>query len=330
MKKLFLLALLLLNSFWLTGCSNDHSDNHFTHLGDPNQMIVRIGVSLYDFNDDFTLLYKEALMEHFQYLNTEFIRYDLTIVDAQADQARQTIQIDRFINRNYNIIITSLVQPSAATSIIEKCRVIGIPVIFVSREIDPYAVDLWPGHQTFIGTNIADVAKVQAMIINDLPNDGDINNDGIIGYIMLIGDLDKIETQELLRNSLSELLDSNKAVNRYSVVQAFDNRARARELLIDILYENDYLDIIVATSAPMILGAKDAVEMLGLVVGEDIYVVGFGGNEEVFNAINQGRITGIVFNDHNQQAQTTVEVALLLLRGEEVESSYIIELVKVR
>lgn len=50
----------------------------------------RIGVTIFQFNDNFMTLYRNELLDYFKSLETDEVAYDLTIVDAKSDMSEQT------------------------------------------------------------------------------------------------------------------------------------------------------------------------------------------------------------------------------------------------
>ena len=67
----------------------------------------------------------------------------------------------------------------------------------------------------------------------------------------------------------------------------------------------------------------------GRIVGEDIYLVGVDALPEAVEAIKLGDMTGTVLNDHIGQSHAAVDVAVQLLKGEEIQNYYWVNYVKV-
>jgi methyl-galactoside transport system substrate-binding protein len=79
----------------------------------------------------------------------------------------------------------------------------------------------------------------------------------------------------------------------------------------------------------MAMGALTAIQTAGRVVGEDIYLVGVDALPEAVEAIKVGDMTGTVLNDHIGQSHAACDVAVQLLKGEEINDYYWVNYVKV-
>lgn len=78
----------------------------------------------------------------------------------------------------------------------------------------------------------------------------------------------------------------------------------------------------------MALGALQSIQAAGRVVNEDIYLVGVDALTDALQNIQDGNMTGTVFNDHISQAQTAVNMAVNYLKGEEVAPINMVDYVK--
>ena len=67
----------------------------------------------------------------------------------------------------------------------------------------------------------------------------------------------------------------------------------------------------------------------GRVVGEDIALLGVDALEECVLMVSEGTMTGTVLNDHVSQSHTAADVAIQAANGEEVDSYYWVDYVKV-
>ena len=93
-----------------------------------------VGVAIYQYNDNFMSLYKDEIVAYFKTLETDTVKYNITMVDSKNDMNEQTNQIDTFINQGMDVIILNLVQTSSAEVLIEKVVDAGIPLILINRE----------------------------------------------------------------------------------------------------------------------------------------------------------------------------------------------------
>ena len=107
MKKLLALLAALLMVFSLVGCSNNEPTTGSTDVKEVN-----VGVSIYKFDDNFMTLYRQEIEAYFETLNSDTVKYNVTVQDGKGDMAEQTNQIDNFIAQNYDVLIINLLLPN--------------------------------------------------------------------------------------------------------------------------------------------------------------------------------------------------------------------------
>ena len=96
---------------------------------------LRIGVALYQQEDTFIETVARELQrvaqEEEQARNWKI---NLYITDGKESQTTQNEQVDRFLERGYDVICVNIVDRTAAAVIIDKAQAAGVPVIFFNRE----------------------------------------------------------------------------------------------------------------------------------------------------------------------------------------------------
>ncbi|MDO4520475.1 MAG: substrate-binding domain-containing protein, partial [Erysipelotrichaceae bacterium] len=89
----------------------------------------KVGVAIYQFDDNFMTLYRNEISNYFATKNTDEVKYEVSIVDGKNDMAEQSNQVDNFITQGMDVIILNLVQTSSADAIIDKVVAAGIPLV---------------------------------------------------------------------------------------------------------------------------------------------------------------------------------------------------------
>ena len=79
MKKLLAMALAL--CMILTLCAVASADDVKTY---------KVGVSIYQFTDNFMTLYRNEIENYFKSLETDSVKYEITMADGKNDMAEQT------------------------------------------------------------------------------------------------------------------------------------------------------------------------------------------------------------------------------------------------
>mgnify|MGYP000507827732 FL=1 len=87
-----------------------------------------IGVCIYKFDDAFMTTYRNALQEIL-----EGKGYQVTVVDGNNDQAKQTEQVNTFITQGVDALIINPVMTSAADTIISTVKQANIPTVLIKK-----------------------------------------------------------------------------------------------------------------------------------------------------------------------------------------------------
>lgn len=288
----------------------------------------KIGITIYQFADNFMTLYREELV---RYLTEDcgIPSENITIVDGKNDQAEQTNQIDGFIADNVDVMILNLVQSSSAASVIQKADAAGIPVVFINRE--PSAEDMaLNGNFCYVGADARQSGTFQGQIIAETENKGDWNGNGVVDYVMIMGDPENVDAQYRTQFSIKALEDAGLKVNKLFEQRGDWDQTKGQELAATALsqYGND-IDVIFCNNDAMALGAYQAIVDAGRTVGQDIYLVGVDALDECQQMVKAGTMTGTVLNDHVGQSHTAADAALKAAKGETLEKYYWVDYVKV-
>ena len=288
----------------------------------------KIGVAIYQFADNFMTLYRTELA---RYLTEDcgVPAENITIMDGKNDQAEQTNQIDAFIADNVDVMIINLVQSSSAASVIQKADAAGIPVVFINRE--PTADDMALAENIcYVGADARQSGTFQGQIIAETENKGDWNGNGVVDYVMIMGDPENVDAQYRTEFSIKALTDAGLAVNKLFEQRGDWDQTKGQELAATALsqFGND-VDVIFCNNDAMALGAYQAIVDAGRTVGQDIYLVGVDALDECQAMVQDGTMTGTVLNDHIGQSHTAADVALKAAKGEKMEKYYWVDYVKV-
>ena len=288
----------------------------------------KIGVAIYQFADNFMTLYRTELA---RYLTEDcgIPAENIVIMDGKNDQAEQTNQIDSFIADNVDVLIINLVQSSSAASVIQKADAAGIPVVFINRE--PVADDMALSENIcYVGADARQSGTFQGQIIAETENKGDWNGNGVVDYVMIMGDPENVDAQYRTEFSIKALTDAGLTVNKLFEQRGDWDQTKGQELAATALSQyGDDVDVIFCNNDAMALGAYQAIVDAGRVVGQDIYLVGVDALDECQAMVADGTMTGTVLNDHIGQSHTAVDVALKAAKGEKMEKYYWVDYVKV-
>lgn len=347
MKKVLAFVLTLAMVFSLAACGAEKKDpaaddgKGTSDEGNAEATTYKIGVAIYQFDDNFMTLYREELASYFKTLETDDVKYDVTIVDGKNDMATQTEQIRTFITQGVDLIICNPVQTSSAEVLINEAVNADIPMVLINREPLAYdddgnAIDeAYEGiinnpKVCYVGADARQSGTYQGEIVLDLDNKGDINGDGKISYVMVVGDPENPDAQYRTQYSIKALTDAGMEVEK--LVENVGNWAtdQGQTITANALSQyGDKVEVVFCNNDGMALGAYAAIQAAGRTVGKDIYLLGVDALQECQDMVKAGTMTGTVLNDHVGQSHAAADVAVQLLNGNDIENYYWVDYVKV-
>ena len=309
--------------------------------GIASAQTYKVGVSIYQFTDNFMTLYRNEIENYFKSLETDDVKYEITMADGKNDMAEQTNQIQNFITQGMDVIILNLVQTSSADALIDQIVAADIPLVLINREPLAYDADgktldeayegiLQNPKVCYVGADARQSGTFQGEMVAELENHGDINGDGKISYIMIEGDPENIDAQYRTEFSVKALTDAGYTVECLDDQVGNWDQTKGQELCANALtkYGAD-VEVVFCNNDAMALGAATAIQTAGRKVGEDIYLLGVDALEEAVQLVKDGEMTGTVLNDHIGQSHAAVDVAVKLLNGEAIDNYYWVDYVKV-
>lgn len=302
----------------------------------------KVGVAIYNYDDNFMTLYRNEIEAYFASLETDTVKYELSMVDGKNDMATQTNQIDTFITQGMDVIILNCVQTSSADVLIDKIVAADIPLVLINREPLAYDADgntideayegiLNNPGVCYVGADARQSGTFQGEIVLSLDDKGDINGDGKVSYVMIEGDPENIDAQYRTEFSVKALTDAGMEVE--CLVDQIGNwdTAKGQEIAASALSQHgDAIEVIFCNNDGMALGAAAAIEAAGRTVGEDIYLLGVDALDECQEMVKNGTMTGTVLNDHIGQSHKAVDVAIQCLNGEAIENYYWVDYVMIK
>ncbi|MGL5255585.1 MAG: galactose ABC transporter substrate-binding protein [Proteocatella sp.] len=327
MKKILSMILASVLIFTLAGCGGSQEA---APTEEASGDAVKVGVCIYKFDDNFMTLYRQELEKYLEEdMSSDGTKYDVTVVDGKNDQAEQTNQVNTFIADGVDVLIVNLVQASAATTVIEAAKAADIPVVFINRE--PSEEDLATYDKaSYVGADARQSGTFQGEIIANLENKGDYNGNGVVDYVMIMGDPENVDAQYRTEFSIKALTDAGLKVNKLFEQRGDWDQAKGQELANTALTQfGNEVDVIFCNNDAMALGAAQAIAASGRTVGKDIALVGVDALEEAQQMVKEGTMTGTVLNDHIGQAHQAADAAAMAAKGEALEKKYMVDYVKI-
>ena len=326
MKKLLAMILAVVLVLGLAACTGN----------DGGVKTYKVGVAIYQYNDNFMTLYRQEIEAYFKTLETDTVKYEITMVDGKNDMAEQTAQIETFITQGMDVIICNLVQTSSADVIIDKVVAADIPLILINREpLGENGDESYPGiinnpGVCYVGADARQSGTYQGEIVLALDNKGDINGDGVVNYVMVVGDPENPDAQYRTEFSVKALTDAGLNVNCLTQQIGNWDQTKGQEIVANALAQyGDQIEVVFCNNDGMALGAYAAITAAGRTVGKDIYLLGVDALQECQDMVKAGTMTGTVLNDHIGQSHAAVDAAIAALEGKTLQNYYWVPYIKV-
>ena len=289
-------------------------------FADEMKKPLKVGVTIYQFNDNFMTLYRTELQKYLE----ETYGAQVTVVDGKNDQTEQTNQINSFIADGVDVLIINMVQATSSAAVTELAKEAGIPVIYINREPSEEDMGLWEGKICYVGADASQSGSFQGKIVYDF-NDahGDLNGNGKVDYVMIMGDPENPDARLRTEYSVKYLTDNGVEVNKLFEQRGDWMQENGQQLAATALAQfGKEIDVIFCNNDAMALGAYQAIKEAGRKVNEDILLLGVDALDEVVEMIKNGEMTGSCVNDHIGQSHLAADLAIKAVMGEMLDTYY--------
>ncbi|MEM7212851.1 MAG: sugar ABC transporter substrate-binding protein, partial [Pseudomonadota bacterium] len=274
-------------------------------------MAETIGVSIARFDDNFLTVMRNGMTDYAATLEG----VDLQVEDATDDVAKQLDQINNFIASGVDAIIVNAVDTSATQAMTNAAASAGVPLVYVNRE--PINVNDLPDGQAFVASNEIESGTLETFqICRNLRAEGKAG--GASGYI-LMGQLSNQAAVQRTKD-VDDVIGMDMC-NFMTIVDrqtAEWSRDKAQDLMTNWLSSGEEFDFVIANNDEMAIGAIQAMKASGYDMAE-IQVGGVDATQDALVAMQAGDLDVTVFQDANGQGSGSVQTALKLARGEDVD-----------
>ncbi|MFV0499010.1 MAG: galactose ABC transporter substrate-binding protein [Bacilli bacterium] len=301
MKKI--LGIILATLLVLTGCGSSKEESSDK---------VKVGVVIYDFNDNFMSYVKTAVENGFK----EKGDVEVTLENGENDQSKVNDKVDNLLAKGVDVLAINLVDPSAGQVIVDKAAQKDVPVVFFNKE--PDASVLTDNENVYyVGTTSAESGELQGDLIAEEYANGvikDTNNDGKIGYVMLKGEPGHPDAEARTKFSVEVATEAGVSLNKIGEEAAFWDTAKAKNACDALIASNKAdIDVIISNNDSMAIGCIAAMADANV----SIPVYGVDGLPDAIDKIENGELSGTVLNDPKNQGQATVDLSYNLAKGKD-------------
>ncbi len=312
MKKLLVLMLAIVLVFSLVACGGN---NNADAGADEKDEMVRIGVTIYKFDDNFMSFVRRAIGTAAEG------SAELILNDSNNSQATQNDQVDMMISKGVKSLAINLVDPQAAPTIVAKAKEAGLPIVFFNKEPE---ADVLKSYDKvwYVGTASAEAGIIQGQMVADMWKanpEWDRNGDGVLNYVLLKGEPGHPDAEARTKFAVDVIVENGVEVNELELQTGMWDSVKGKELMDAWLAKHgDEIEFVIANNDGMALGAIESLKGNGY-FGEGTYmpVVGVDAIPDALEQIKGNLMAGTVLNDAKNQGQATFDLAYNVAMGKD-------------
>ncbi|OOM75166.1 D-galactose-binding periplasmic protein precursor [Clostridium puniceum] len=316
LKKLSAIIFIIIMSLTILSCNkNTIYTNQRVVEGEP----IKVSVLLYRFDDAYISLVRQSL-EKIQKENKGKVEF--TFYDGKNDQLIQNQTVDTLLEKNNtDLLLVNLVETNSTQDVINKVKERNIPVILFNRE--PVSIEAIKSYNKscYVGTEAAEAGGIQGKVITNAWNSNkpsiDKNNDGILQYIMLMGESDNLDAVTRTKYSILSINNSGIKTQELALKVCNWNKDEAKNATKALFSQlGNKVEAIIANNDSMAIGAIEALQEYGYNKGnktQTITVVGVDAIPEAQKLIKEGIMTGSVLQDSDALAKALYQIGTNLV-----------------
>ncbi len=259
MKKLYAAMIAFLLCIMVAGCGSTPATNAISETETEDGRIT-IGFSQLGAESDWRSMNTESMKTTFSTTRG----YNLIIEDGQQKQANQITAIRNFIQQGVDYIVLAPVTENGWETVLGEAQDAGIPVIIVDRMVaveDDSLFSCWVGSDFELEGQKAAEWLHQYSILNEIAPEAlhIVNIQGTLGASAQLGRTKALE--DAVAEFGWDLLE--EAPGDFT-------QAKGEEVMAELLDKYSQLNVVYCENDNEALGAIEAIEDAGRVVGSDI------------------------------------------------------------
>ncbi|RQD76607.1 MAG: sugar transporter [Halanaerobium sp. MSAO_Bac5] len=255
--------------------------------------------------DSYQTLHDQAFREKADEMGVEY-----TILDARGEPMRQVDQIMDLMTQDVDVMVVWPVSGQAIVPVLRQVQQAGIPVLIANSKVDESGFELVSG---FAGPdNITQGEYAAQMMAEALDGEGRV--------VEIMGTPGYITAEERSQGFHDEIEANYPGIEIIETQPADWNRERAQEVMENYLtkYDDGEIDGVYVGDDNMGVGAINAIRSEGR--GDNLKMTSATMFADGYDEMQSGDILyGTLYQSPIDDANYTVEIAVKLARGEEVE-----------
>ncbi|MBR3106943.1 MAG: substrate-binding domain-containing protein [Clostridia bacterium] len=302
------------------------------------ETVRKIGVCVDRMSDAETRTLCDMLLTFFAGQETDEIKYELFFADANGTADQQKEQIGNLLKQKLDLILINFLDGGTVEATAEKLKAAGTPAVLFGRQMivrdgNEYTADasvdalLDQIQGCYVGGDLRQASLMQGRILADRPSHGDIDQDGVIHYVIIRDSAPRAESR--LRTDLSLRAVGNAGLEAVCLADrgGAEDQEQARIIFEKLIVEfGTQIEAVICTHDAIAAGVAQAIQEADqeadIAVNADICVLGMDGTEEALQLIRENKIAGTVRIDDAAQERVLQEAILKILNGEAVQKYY--------
>lgn len=263
---------------------------------------IVIGMTVGNLSNEANVVYAEAAEAYAQSIGVE-----LLVLDGEGSAEKQVSQCESFVAQGVDAVIMQAYDAAGCVPGVQACIDAGIPVFASKTTIED--MSLVP---TYVGSDDFNAGKIEMTYIAEQL--------GGKGNIVILEGPAGISAATLRNDGIQEILKSYPDIKVLYNQPANWNRDEGMQLMENWLQLGEQIDAVVAHNDEMALGAYDAISDAGL--AGTIYVIGIDAITAAKESVINGEMDATVLQDGKAIGEKSVDVAIMLAKGETVDELY--------
>lgn len=294
MKKI--LPLLLGLSLLMLGACSLQPPEWAKPSQDTDLEDIKIGLSVSTLNNPFFVSMKDGVEAE-----AKAKGMDVVVVDAQNDAAKQINDVEDLIQQGVDVLLINPTDSAAISTAVQSANSLGIPVVTLDRSAEKGEV------ATLVSSDNEKGGEMAAKYLVDQLGEG-----------AKIAELEGVPGASATRErgkGFHNIADAKLDIVAKQTAN-FD-RTEGLNTMENLLQGNPEIEAVFAHNDEMALGAIQAIQSSG----KDVLVVGFDGNEDAINSINDGKLSATVAQQPEEIGALAVNAGVDVLKGNEVDET---------
>lgn len=260
---------------------------------------VKIGVLMKTMSDTYSNKLGTAIQT---YVEENHPNVTLYLLDGQADIAKQISQAEDLIAKQVDVIVLNPQDADGSAQVLDLAASANIPVVEVNTETTR------TDYASYVGSDDVEAGEIMGnFVMEQLGGEGQ--------FAILEGNMGQ-SAQILRYEGLENTILKEAGMECVATLSADWSRDKAMSTTEDWLGKYKDLKAIICENDDMAMGALQACESQN----REMVIIGTDAIPDALQAVKDGRLSATVLQDANGQATATIDVALKVVAGEEVDS----------